>query len=76
VQALSETDPKSPARIAEAPAHWLRYTYASHAIANGVPLDILRENLGHEDLATTSLYIRAGRNRQYRETAGRHRAKP
>ena len=74
--ALLDTLPNQAAPLAEATAHWLRHTYASHAVANGVPLDVLRENLGHEDLATTSIYVRTGRDRQYQETTGKHRAKP
>lgn len=38
-------------------SHKIRKTYASRLNANGVPLDAIREQLGHADLATTLSYI-------------------
>ena len=51
--------------IRRATTHWLRHTHASHAL-NGepgkadmrVPLEIVKNNLGHSSLATTSLYLK------------------
>lgn len=37
--------------------HKMRKTYASNLNANGVPLDAIREQLGHSDLHTTMKYI-------------------
>lgn len=37
--------------------HKMRKTYASNLSANGVPLDCIREMLGHSDLSTTLGYI-------------------
>ena len=37
--------------------HKMRKTYASNLNANGVPLDCIREMLGHSNLATTLAYI-------------------
>ena len=37
--------------------HKMRKTYASLLSANGVPLDAIREQLGHSDLQTTLSYI-------------------
>lgn len=50
--------------IRKASTHWLRHTHASHAL-NGepgrpemrVPLLVVKNNLGHKSLATTSLYL-------------------
>ena len=52
------------AEIRKASTHWLRHTHASHAL-NGppgktemrVPLETVKNNLGHASLATTSLYL-------------------
>jgi site-specific recombinase XerD len=41
-----------------------------------VPLEAVRENLGHASLATTSRYVSAERARRHRETVSRHRAAP
>lgn len=38
-------------------SHKIRKTYASILNANGVPVDAIREQLGHSDLATTLSYI-------------------
>lgn len=38
-------------------SHKIRKTYASRLSANGVPIDCIRENLGHSNLATTLEYI-------------------
>lgn len=36
--------------------HILRHTYATEALANGMPLDVLRMSLGHKQITTTMLY--------------------
>ncbi len=38
-------------------SHKMRKTYASMCNANGVPVDFIREQLGHASLATTYGYI-------------------
>jgi len=59
-------DPRAADRIREASTHWLRHTYGSHSAARGVPQDVLQANLGHESLATTSIYVRAEKARKHR----------
>lgn len=39
--------------------HWLRHAGASHALDNGCPLHLLRQDLGHKSLETTSIYVHA-----------------
>lgn len=43
--------------VATKSTHKMRKTYASRLNASGVPLDAIREQLGHADLATTLSYI-------------------
>jgi integrase len=43
--------------IATKSTHKMRKTYASLLNANGVPLDCIREQLGHSSLSTTLSYI-------------------
>lgn len=74
--AQAKTDPAGAARLEKATMHWLRHSYASHALEAGVPLEAVRENLGHASLATTSRYVTAERARRHRETVSRHRATP
>jgi len=59
-------DRRAAERIREASTHWLRHTYGSHSAARGVPQDVLQANLGHESLATTSIYVRAEKARKHR----------
>jgi integrase/recombinase XerD len=37
--------------------HWFRHAHASHAIERGATLGEVRDQLGHADIKTTSLYI-------------------
>jgi site-specific recombinase XerD len=60
------TDRRAADRIREASTHWLRHTYGSHSAARGVPQDVLQANLGHESLATTSIYVRAEKARRHK----------
>lgn len=61
------SDRRAAERIREASTHWLRHTYGSHSAARGVPQDVLQANLGHESLATTSIYVRSEKARKHRE---------
>lgn len=36
--------------------HWLRHTFGTNLVANGVPLPTVQQLLGHEDIATTMRY--------------------
>ncbi len=39
--------------------HWLRHSHATHAIAKGAPLALVRDSLGHSSVATTNQYLHA-----------------
>ena len=60
---------RDAAHLRQASTHWLRHTFGSEAVAAGVPLDVVRENLGHASLATTSVYLHATLSRRMRELA-------
>lgn len=54
---ISGDHPVLSEKLRRATPHWLRHTHASHALANGVDLTTVRDNLRHASVATTSLYL-------------------
>jgi integrase/recombinase XerD len=40
--------------------HTLRHSYATHLQNQGVPLNIIKETLGHERIETTTIYLHLG----------------
>lgn len=64
--AMQLVDPKSVDRFAAASTHWLRHTYGAHAVAAGMPLDVVQQNLDHASLATTTIYATAEQRRRLR----------
>jgi site-specific recombinase XerD len=52
------TDPRLANKLRKASAHWLRHSYSSY-LANDrqVPLTYIRDELGHANISTTSLYL-------------------
>ena len=55
---IQDTDPASAQCLAKASAHWMRHTHGSHAVAAGVDIKAVQQNLGHASLATTTRYAR------------------
>ena len=50
--------------------HTLRHTCATWQLDKGIPLEVVRENLGHEDIAATQIYLHLNirqRSRTYRD---------
>lgn len=68
VERLALAEGRSDAQqLASASTHWLRHTFGRMAVASDVPLDVVKEALGHASLATTSIYTTAERSRVVRE---------
>jgi site-specific recombinase XerD len=59
--------------LEKASAHWLRHSAGSHMADKQVDLRLVRDNLGHASLTTTSLYLHIDDDRRHRETEDKHR---
>jgi site-specific recombinase XerD len=60
-------------RLEQASAHWLRHSAGSHMADQQLDLRLVRDNLGHASLTTTSQYLHVDDDRRHRETDGKHR---
>ena len=48
-----------------ASAHWLRHAHGSTAVDRNIPLTMIRDNLGHSSIATTSHYVHADKDARH-----------
>jgi site-specific recombinase XerD len=63
-EVLGATDAKGGERLRAASTHWLRHTHGTHAVAAGMPLDVLQQNMGHASLDTTTGYTTSEERRR------------
>lgn len=61
------------AEIEMASAHWMRHTAASNMTSEDMDLKHVRDNLGHESIATTSKYLHSEDDLRHKETEEKHR---
>ena len=59
------TQPDAVTPLLQASTHWLRHTHGSAAIEQGIPLAMIRDNLGHASIATTSHYLHTEADARY-----------
>ncbi|VVE43952.1 integrase [Pandoraea horticolens] len=65
---LQDERPATAAKLCCASPHWIRHTHASHALARGAELVMVRDNLRHASISTTSTYLHSDeiqRSRQF-----------
>jgi integrase/recombinase XerD len=60
-------------QLEQASAHWLRHSAGSHMADQQVDVRLVRDNLGHASLTTTSQYLHVDDDRRHRETDEKHR---
>ncbi|KKB60802.1 hypothetical protein WM40_27085, partial [Robbsia andropogonis] len=56
-QIIENDHPTLAEKLRQATPHWMRHTHATHAIARGVELSAVRDNLRHASISTTSIYL-------------------
>jgi len=57
-------------KLRKASPHWMRHTHASHALARGVELTTVRDNLRHASISTTSIYLHGDDVKRARQLSG------
>jgi len=62
---LMNTDHELANKLIFASAHWLRHTHGTHAVSQNIPLPILRDNMGHSNIAVTSQYIHSHKDERH-----------
>jgi len=55
--AIQDERPTTAEKLRRASPHWMRHTHASHALARGAELIMVRDNLRHASISTTSTYL-------------------
>ncbi|ARL38831.1 phage integrase family protein [Burkholderia pseudomallei] len=55
--AIQDERPATAEKLRRASPHWMRHTHASHALARGAELIMVRDNLRHASISTTSIYL-------------------
>ncbi|RQV69662.1 integrase [Burkholderia cenocepacia] len=63
-------------KLRHASPHWLRHTHATHALDAGVELVIVRDNLRHASVATTSTYLHGEEAKRARQVGAAFRRPP
>jgi site-specific recombinase XerD len=58
--------------IEQASTHWLRHTAGTH-LSDHANIKLVRDNLGHASIATTSIYLHSEDDQRHDETSSVHR---
>ncbi|WP_213308971.1 site-specific integrase [Paraburkholderia sacchari] len=70
---IKDERPAMAKKLRRASPHWMRHTHASHALARGAELIMVRDNLRHASISTTSIYLHSDevkRARQFDQAFG------
>ncbi|PFH20628.1 tyrosine-type recombinase/integrase [Burkholderia sp. JKS000303] len=63
-------------KLRHASPHWLRLTHATHALDAGVELVVVRDNLRHASVATTSTYLHGEEAKRARQVSAAFQRQP
>lgn len=67
---LQTSSPSTAERARRASPHWMRHTHASHGLARGIEVTVMRDNLRHSSIAVTSTYLHSDERRRAEALAG------
>ncbi|KVD51098.1 integrase [Burkholderia sp. ABCPW 11] len=65
--AIQDERPATAEKLRLASPHWMRHTHATHALARGAELIMVRDNLRHASISTTSTYLHSDEVRRARQ---------
>ncbi|KVE43219.1 phage integrase family protein [Burkholderia sp. BDU5] len=65
--AIHDERPATAEKLRRASPHWVRHTHATHALARGAELIMVRDNLRHASISTTSTYLHSDEVRRARQ---------
>jgi integrase/recombinase XerD len=61
------------ARLEAASAHWMRHTAGSNMTSGSMDIRHVRDNLGHESIATTNNYLHSEDDKRHKDTEMNHK---
>ena len=64
---IASRAPRDADRMRMESKHWLRHTHGTNAVADGIPADVVQNNLGHASIATTGIYVHTEKKRRHAE---------
>ncbi|MDP9585532.1 tyrosine-type recombinase/integrase [Burkholderia ambifaria] len=73
---VATRNPALAAKLQRASPHWLRHTHATHALDAGVELVVVRDNLRHASVATTSTYLHGEEAKRARQVSAAFQRQP
>lgn len=72
LRAMGPDHEAAASHVEQASAHWMRHTAGTHQSDN-MDLKAVRDNLGHANIATTSIYVHTEDDARHDQTSGAHR---
>lgn len=64
---IESDHPALAEKLRRASPHWMRHTHATHALGRGAELTVVRDNLRHASVSTTSIYLHADETKRARQ---------
>ena len=65
---LEGSDQRISSKLRAASAHWLRHTYVTNLLKNGVSPQVVQQNVGHTNINTTMIYSNLSQDERHTAT--------